>query len=139
MTAAAAVAFGRLADRIGTKLVLGRRLGYSRERLCGVGSRDAPETIAVVLLAGIGTSDRRRLAAPGVARSASTPNAFAGLKAAPESMALPGSSRRRDSYLAFGCRGVFVLLATAIRVAPFTLLRWLRPRAAPTNESVRAI
>ena len=131
VTAIAAVGFGKLADRIGTKPVLVAGWGLlALAAFGGVVIQRLPETIAVVVLAGIGN---------GAATAASWPllaslvppektGVFAGLKAAAESIAIPASVVvAAEIFLPrFSYRGVFVLLAGAILIALFILIRYVR-------------
>ncbi|MEP7003334.1 MAG: MFS transporter [Chloroflexota bacterium] len=132
VTAIAAVVFGKLADRVGNKpvLVAGWTV-LAAAAFGGIVIQHLPETIAVVLLAGIGN---------GAATAASWPllvslvpagktGVFAGLKAAAESIAIPASVVVAAQLFLprFSYRGVFVLLAGAILVALFILVRQVRP------------
>ena len=132
VTAVAAVIFGKLADRAGNKPVL--VAGWALLAVAAFGGtviQHLPETIAVVLLAGIGN---------GAATAAGWPllvslvppektGVFAGLKAAAESIAIPASVVvAAEIFLPrFSYRGVFVLLAGAILIALFILVRFVRP------------
>ena len=131
VTAIAAVVFGKLADRVGNKpvLVAGWAL-LAGAAFGGTVIQGLPETIAVVLLAGVGN---------GAATAAGWPllvslippektGVFAGLKAAAESIAIPASVvLAAELFLPrFSYRGVFVLLAGAILVALFILIRYVR-------------
>src|SRR5438477_2167856 len=131
VTALAAVVFGRIADRAGTKPVL--VLGWSLLAVAAFGGlviQHLPETIAVVLLAGVGN---RAATAPCLPLLASLvppekTGVFAGLKAAAESVAIPASVViAAELFLPrFSYRGVFVLLAGAILLALFILVRFVR-------------
>ena len=136
--AISAVVFGRLADRIGTRLVLA--LGWAllaASAVAGVLITTLPQTVAVVLLAGVGN---------GAATAANWPlltalippektGVFAGLKAAAESIAIPLSVVvAAELFLPrFGYRGIFAMLAINIVLALVLLLRFVRvpPAAEP--------
>src|SRR2546430_5484492 len=132
VTAFAAVAFGTLADRIGTKPVL--VAGWSLLAVAAFGGiviQQLPETIAVVLLAGIGNGAATAAGWPLLASlvPAEKTGVFAGLKAAAESIAIPASVVvAAEVFLPrFSYRGVFVLLAGAILIALVILVRFVRP------------
>ena len=132
VTAVAAVAFGKLADRIGTKPVL--IVGWSLLALAAFGGiviQRLPETIAVVVLAGIGNGAATAVGWPLLAAlvPAEKTGVFAGLKAAAESLAIPASVVvAAELFLPrFSYRGVFVLLAGGILIALFVLVRFVRP------------
>ncbi len=131
VTAIAAVAFGKLADRIGTKpvLVIGWTL-LAVAALGGIVIRGLPETIAVVVLAGVGNGAATAAGWPLLASLVppEQTGVFAGLKAAAESIAIPASVViAAEVFLPrFSYRGVFVLLAAAILVALVILVRWVK-------------
>ena len=139
--ALSAVAFGKLADRIGTRLVLALGWGLlALSALGGVLVTTLQETVGIVLLAGVGN---------GAATAANWPlltalippektGVFAGLKAAAESIAIPLSVVVASELFLprFGYRGIFAMLAVNIILALVLLLRFVRvPRAA---EPLRA-
>ena len=131
VTAIAAVAFGKLADRIGTKPVL--VAGWALLAVAAFGGiviQRLPETIAVVLLAGIGNGAATAAGWPLLAALVppEKTGVFAGLKAAAESIAIPASVViAAELFLPrFSYRGVFVLLAAAILLALFILVRFVR-------------
>jgi Na+/melibiose symporter-like transporter len=135
VTAVAAVAFGKLADRIGTKPVL--LAGWALLAIAAFGGiviQRLPETIAVVLLAGVGNGAATAAGWPLLASlvPAEKTGVFAGLKAAAESVAIPASVVvAAEVFLPrFSYRGVFVLLAGAILIAMFILARYVRPPEA---------
>jgi Na+/melibiose symporter-like transporter len=137
VTAIAAVAFGKLADRMGTKPVL--VIGWSLlavAAFAGIVIQGLPETIAVVLLAGVGNGAATAAGWPLLASLVppEKTGVFAGLKAAAESVAIPASVVvAAEIFLPrFSYRGVFVLLAGAILVALFILVRYVHP---PINAS----
>ncbi len=132
VTGLAAVAFGKLADRIGTKPVL--LAGWSLlagAAFGGIVIRHLPETIAVVLLAGVGNGAATAAGWPLLASLVppEKTGVFAGLKAAAESVAIPASVVvAAEIFLPrFSYRGVFILLAAAILVSIFILARYVRP------------
>jgi maltose/moltooligosaccharide transporter len=131
VTAVAAVAFGKVADRVGAKSVL--VAGWSLLAIAAFGGivvQRLPETIAVVVLAGIGNGAATAAGWPllaGLVPPEKT-GVFAGLKAAAESIAIPASVVvAAELFLPrFSYRGVFVLLAGAILLALFILIRSVR-------------
>jgi maltose/moltooligosaccharide transporter len=132
VTAVAAVAFGKLADRVGNKPVLvagWALLGVAA--FAGTVIQHLPETIAVVLLAGIGNGAATAAGWPLLVSlvPAGKTGVFAGLKAAAESIAIPASVVVAAQVFLprFSYRGVFVLLSVAILVALFILVRHVRP------------
>jgi maltose/moltooligosaccharide transporter len=141
VTAFAAVAFGKLADRIGTKPVL--VAGWTLLALAAFGGiviQRLPETIAVVLLAGVGNGAATAAGWPLLASLVppEKTGVFAGLKAAAESIAIPASVVvAAELFLPrFSYRGVFVLLAGAILVALFILVRYVHPPLAVDPQPV---
>jgi Na+/melibiose symporter-like transporter len=135
VTGIAAVAFGKLADRIGTKPVL--VAGWALLAVAAFGGiviQGLPQTIAVVLLAGVGNGAATAAGWPLLASLVppEKTGVFAGLKAAAESIAIPASVVvAAEVFLPrFSYRGVFVLLAGAILIALFILVRFVRPPAA---------
>ena len=132
VTAVAAVAFGRVADRIGNKPVLVAGWAILAVAACGgIVIQQLPETIAVVLLAGVGNGAATAAGWPLLASlvPAEKTGVFAGLKAAAESIAIPASVViAAEVFLPhFSYRGVFVLLAGAILIALYILVRHVRP------------
>jgi Na+/melibiose symporter-like transporter len=132
VTAVAAVVFGKLADRIGNKPVL--VAGWALLAVAAFGGtviQHLPETIAVVLLAGIGNGAATAAGWPLLVSlvPAEKIGVFAGLKAAAESIAIPASVLvAAEIFLPrFSYRGVFVLLAATILIALFILVRHVRP------------
>jgi len=142
VTAFAAVAFGKLADRVGTKPVLlaGWAL-LAGAAFGGIVIQRLPETIAVVLLAGVGNGAATAAGWPLLAALVppEKTGVFAGLKAAAESIAIPASVViAAELFLPrFSYRGVFVLLAGAILVALFILARYVRVPLPMLGASVR--
>ena len=140
ITAIAAVAFGKLSDRIGTKPVL--VAGWSLlavAAIAGTVIQHLPETIAVVLVAGIGNGAATAVGWPLLASliPPEKTGVFAGLKAAAESVAIPASVVvAAEVFLPrFSYRGIFVLLAGAILIALFVLIRFVRPPILPAEPS----
>ena len=135
VTAVSAVASGKLADRIGSKPVL--VAGWALLAVAAFGGlviQHLPETIAVVLIAGIGNGAATAAGWPLLASlvPAERTGVFAGLKAAAESVAVPASVViAAELFLPrFSYRGVFVLLAATILIALFVLIRYVRPPLA---------
>ena len=135
MTAASAVVCGRLGDRIGMKpvLIIGWGL-LAVAAFSGLIIQRLPETIAVVLLAGIGNGAATAAGWPLLASlvPAQKVGVFAGLKAAAESIAIPASVVIAAQIFLprFSYRGVFALLAAGILLALFVLVRFVRPKDA---------
>jgi Na+/melibiose symporter-like transporter len=136
VTAASAIVFGRLADRIGTRRVLAIGWGLlSVSAVAGVVIANLPETIVVVVLAGIGNGAATAVTWPlltALIPSEKT-GVFAGLKAAAESVAIPLSVLvAAELFLPrFGYRGIFAMLAINIILALVLLVRFVHvPRAA---------
>jgi Na+/melibiose symporter-like transporter len=94
VTAVAALAFGKIADRVGAKPVLLAGWGLlAIAAFGGIVIQRLPETIAVVVLAGIGNGAATAAGWPLLASlvPAEKTGVFAGLKAAAESIAIPAS------------------------------------------------
>jgi len=132
VTAVAALAFGKVADRVGAKPVLLAGWGLlAVAAFGGIVIQRLPETIAVVVLAGIGNGAATAAGWPLLASlvPAEKTGVFAGLKAAAESIAIPASVVvAAELFLPrFSYRGVFVLLAGAILVAIAILGRFVQP------------
>jgi len=130
VTAIAAVGFGRLAARTGPKPVL--VAGWSLIALAAAGGlliRALPETIAVILVAGIGNGAATAVGWPLLTAliPPSATGTFAGLKAAAESVAIPASVFiAAEMFLPrFSYRGVFGLLAVAVVIALVILVRYV--------------
>ena len=141
VTAIAAVAFGKLADRIGTKPIL--VAGWALLTIAAFGGiviQRLPETIAVVLLAGIGNGAATAAGWPLLAALVppEKTGVFAGLKAAAESIAIPASVViAAELFLPrFSYRGVFVLLAGAILIALLILVRFVHPERAMARTAI---
>jgi Na+/melibiose symporter-like transporter len=135
--AASAVIFGKLADRIGAKRVLG--FGWGMLALCAAGGvivQTLPQTVVVVVLAGVGNGAATAVSWPLL--TALIPHEktgiFAGLKAAAESVAIPLSVVIASEVFLphFGYRGIFAMLAINIVVALVLLLLLVR---VPKDQS----
>jgi MFS transporter, DHA1 family, multidrug resistance protein len=142
VTALGAVVFGKLADRVGTRrvLVVGWGLLFVGA-LAGVFVTTLPQTIAVVVVAGIGNGAATAVTWPLL--SALIPpektGVFAGLKAAAESIAIPLSVLvAAELFLPrFGYHGIFAMLAVFIALALVVLIRFVHvPAAAEPALSV---
>jgi Na+/melibiose symporter-like transporter len=130
VTAIAAVGFGKLGDRIGTRPVL--VLGWMLLAVGAIGGtvvQTLPQTIGVLLVAGVGNG-----AATGVSWPLLTTlippdetGVFAGLKAASESIAIPLSVVvAAEIFLPWlGYRGIFAMLAVTIVLALLLLVRFV--------------
>jgi Na+/melibiose symporter-like transporter len=135
VTALAALGSGRLADRIGPKpvLVLGWLL-IAGAALGGLLVQRLPETVAIVVLAGLGNGAATAAGWPLLVSliPAERTGTFAGLKASAESIAIPASVLiAAVAFLPrFSYRGVFALLAVAIGVALLLLVRTVHPPSA---------
>jgi maltose/moltooligosaccharide transporter len=138
VTALGAVAFGKLADRIGTRPVLA--IGWlllAISALAGVAISTLGEVIVVVVLAGIGNGAATAVNWPLL--TALIPpektGVFAGLKAAADSIAIPLSIVvAAELFLPrFGYRGIFAMLAVSIIVALILLLRFVRVPAVANH------
>ena len=132
VTAAAAVASGRLVDRIGGKPVLvGGWILLAFAAFGGLLIQHLPETVLVVLIAGVGNGAATAAGWPLLVSlvPAEKTGVFAGLKTAAESIAVPASVAIAAQLLIprFSYRGVFVLLAATILIALFILVRAVRP------------
>lgn len=131
VTALGAVVFGRISERLGTLRVLA--IGWvllAASAVGGVVVVDLPQTIVVVLVAGIGNGAATAVSWPLL--TALIPpektGVFAGLKAAAESVAIPLSVVvAAEVFLPrFGYRGIFAMLALTIILALVLLLRYVR-------------
>jgi len=139
VTAIAAIGFGRVAARTGPKpvLVAGWLLIFVAS-LGGLVIRDLPETILVIVVAGIGNGAATAVGWPLLTAliPAAATGTFAGLKAASESIAIPASVFiAAEVFLPrFSYRGVFALLAVALVVALYILVRQVRIPAQPRSR-----
>ena len=130
VTALGAVVFGKLADRIGTRDVLAIGWGLlAVSAIAGVFITTLPQTIAVVVVAGIGNGAATAVTWPLL--TALIPpektGVFAGLKAAAESIAIPLSVLvAAELFLPrFGYHGIFAMLAINIVIALVLLVRFV--------------
>jgi maltose/moltooligosaccharide transporter len=131
VTAAAAVAWGKVADRIGTKPVL--VIGWTLLGVAAIGGmviQALPETVVVVILAGIGNGAATAIGWPLLASLVppEETGVFAGLKAAADSIAIPLSVVvAAEVFLPrFGYRGIFGLLAIFTFIALAMLIVLVR-------------
>ncbi|MFN2520364.1 MAG: MFS transporter [Candidatus Limnocylindria bacterium] len=122
ITAVAAVAFGRLADRSGTKRVM--LIGWGLLAVAAVGGTvitTLAQTVAVVLVAGIGNGAATAVKWPLLTTliPADRAGVFAGLMAAADSIAIPLSVVvATELFLPrVGYRGIFALLAINMAIA----------------------
>ena len=137
VTAVAAVAFGKLAERLGTRPVL--MLGWLLLAVGAVGGtlvRSLPDTVGVLLIAGVGNGAATAVAWP-LLTALIPPDqtgVFAGLKAASESVAIPVSVVvAAELFLPrLGYRGIFAMLAVTIVLALLLLVRFVRVPPRPT-------
>jgi maltose/moltooligosaccharide transporter len=136
VTAVAAIAFGRLADRYGQKRVLA--IGWAILVVCAFGGtviRELPETIVVVVLAGIGNGAQSAASWPLLTTLIDPDESgiFAGLKAAAESIAIPLSVFvaaelfLNANALNLGYRGIFFMLAINMVLALVLLVAFVHP------------
>jgi Na+/melibiose symporter-like transporter len=136
VTAVTAIAWGKVADRWGQKRVLA--MGWAMLVLAAFGGtviRELPETILVVILAGIGNGAQTAVSWP-LLTSLIDPDEsgiFAGLKAAAESVAIPLSVVvaaelfLNPNALNLGYRGIFFMLAINMVIALVVLLVFVHP------------
>jgi Na+/melibiose symporter-like transporter len=136
VTAATAVAWGRVADRWSPKRVLA--IGWALLVLAAFGGtiiRELPETIVVVVVAGIGNGAQAAVAWPLLTTLIDPDESgiFAGLKAAAESIAIPLSVFvaaelfLNPAALNLGYRGIFFMLAINMLIALVILLVFVHP------------
>ena len=144
VTAATAVAWGRVADRWSQKRVLA--IGWALLVVAAFGGtviRELPETIVVVVVAGIGNGAQTAVAWPLLTTLIDPDESgiFAGLKAAAESIAIPLSVFvaaelfLNPDALNLGYRGIFFMLAINMLIALAILLVFVHPsrRAAEVS------
>lgn len=143
VTALTAIGFGRLASRYGLKAVLA--VGWTVLACAAFGGtlvRELPETIVVVVLAGIGNGAQTAVSWPLLTALIAPDESgiFAGLKAAAESVAIPLSVFvaaelfLNPAALNLGYRGIFFMLAINMVVALVLLLAFVHvPRSASTT------
>lgn len=131
VTAFSAIGFGRLAQRLGPKTVL--VVGWLVLIVAAVGGtiiRELPETIVVVVLAGIGNGAQTAVSWPLLTAliEPDETGIFAGLKAAAESVAIPLSVFvaaevfLNPHALNLGYRGIFFMLAINMVIAVVLLV-----------------
>lgn len=144
VTGLSAIVWGRLANRIGPKATLA--VGWMILVIAAFGGtiiRELPETILVVILAGIGNGAQTAVSWPLLTTliDPDETGIFAGLKAAAESIAIPLSVFvaaelfLNPNALNLGYRGIFFMLAINMVVALIlllTLVRVPKPAEAPT-------
>jgi maltose/moltooligosaccharide transporter len=144
ITAMSAFVSGKLAERFGSRPVLAT--GWGVLVLAAIGGTvvtDLPQTIVVVVLAGIGNGAATAMSWP-LLTELIPPNetgVFAGLKAAADSIAIPLSVVvAAELFLPrFGYRGIFAMLAINIAVALILLLLIVRvPRRTPLTPEAAA-
>lgn len=144
VTAGTAVAWGRVADWWSPKRVLA--IGWALLVLAAFGGtiiRELPETIVVVVVAGIGNGAQTAVAWPLLTTLIDPDESgiFAGLKAAAESIAIPLSVFvaaelfLNPAALNLGYRGIFFMLAINMLIALAILLAFVHPsrRAAEVS------
>lgn len=136
VTAVTAVAWGRVADKWSQKRVLA--IGWATLVLAAFGGtiiRELPETIVVVVLAGIGNGAQTAVSWPLLTALIDPDESgiFAGLKAAAESVAIPLSVFvaaelfLNPAALNLGYRGIFFMLAINMVIALVLLLLFVHP------------
>ena len=143
VTGLSAIGFGKLADRYGPKNVLA--LGWAILVAAAIGGtviRELPETILIVVLAGLGNGAQTAVSWPLLTAliDPDETGIFAGLKAAAESIAIPLSVFvaaelfLNPAALNLGYRGIFFMLAINMVIALVLLLAFVRvprPVAVP--------
>jgi Na+/melibiose symporter-like transporter len=136
VTAATAVGWGKIADRWSQKRVLA--IGWATLVVAAFGGtviRELPETIVVVVLAGIGNGAQTAVSWPLLTALIDPDESgiFAGLKAAAESVAIPLSVVvaaelfLNPNALNLGYRGIFFMLAINMVIALILLLAFVHP------------
>ena len=144
ITAMSAFVSGKLAERFGSRAVLAG--GWGVLVLAAIGGTlvvDLPQTIVVVVLAGIGNGAATAMSWPLLTEliPSDETGVFAGLKAAADSVAIPLSIVvAAELFLPrLGYRGIFAMLAINIAVALILLLVLVRvPRRAPLAAEAAA-
>jgi maltose/moltooligosaccharide transporter len=141
VTAVTAVVWGKVADRWSQKRVL--VIGWAVLVLAAFGGtviRELPETIIVVILAGIGNGAQTAVSWPLLTALIDPDESgiFAGLKAAAESVAIPLSVVvaaelfLNPNALNLGYRGIFFMLAINMVIALVLLVAFVHP---PTRSA----
>jgi len=136
VTAGTAIAWGRVADSWSPKRVLA--IGWFLLVVAAFGGtiiRELPETIVVVVIAGIGNGAQTAVAWPLLTTLIDPDESgiFAGLKAAAESVAIPLSVFvaaelfLNPAALDLGYRGIFFMLAINMLIALAILLLFVHP------------
>ena len=136
VTALTSIVWGKLADRYGQKRVLA--IGWAILVLAAFGGtviRQLPETIVVVVLAGVGNGAQTAVSWPLLTTLIDPDESgiFAGLKAAAESVAIPLSVFVAAELflnplaLNLGYRGIFFMLAINMVVALVLLVAFVHP------------
>ncbi|MDQ2967107.1 MAG: MFS transporter [Actinomycetota bacterium] len=144
ITALSAFVSGKLAERFGSRAVLAA--GWGVLVLAAIGGTlvvDLPQTIVVVVLAGIGNGAATAMSWPLLTEliPSDETGVFAGLKAAADSIAIPLSIVvAAELFLPrFGYRGIFAMLAINIALALILLLLIVRvPRREPLATEAAA-
>ena len=144
ITATSAFVSGKLAERFGSRPVLAA--GWGVLVLAAIGGTlvaDLPQTIVVVVLAGIGNGAATAMSWPLLTEliPSDETGVFAGLKAAADSVAIPLSIVvAAELFLPrFGYRGIFAMLAINIAIALILLLAIVRvPHRPPAPSEVAA-
>jgi len=144
ITAISAFVSGKLAERFGSRAVLAA--GWGVLVFAAIGGTlvvDLPQTIVVVVLAGIGNGAATAMSWPLLTEliPPDETGVFAGLKAAADSIAIPLSIVvAAEVFLpTFGYRGIFAMLAINIAIALILLLTIVRvPRRTPLTPEAAA-
>ena len=148
ITALSAIGFGRLAERYGPKAVLA--VGWAILVAAAIGGtviRELPETVLVVVLAGLGNGAQTAVSWPLLTAliDPDETGIFAGLKAAAESVAIPLSVFvaaelfLNPRALNLGYRGIFFMLAINMVIALVLLIAFVHvPRQPPDRAVAKA-
>ena len=144
ITALSAIVSGKLAERFGSRAVLAG--GWSILVLAAIGGTlvtDLPQTLVVVVLAGLGNGAATAMSWPLLTEliPPDETGVFAGLKAAADSIAIPLSVVvAAELFLPrLGYRGIFAMLAINIAIALVLLLTIVRiPRRTPLAPEMAA-
>ena len=141
VTAAAAIAWGKLADKIGTKPVL--VIGWALLGVAAIGGtviETLPQTVAVVVVAGIGNGAATAIGWPLLASliPPEETGVFAGLKAAADSIAIPLSVVvAAEIFLPrYSYRGIFAMLSVFTFIALAMLITLVR---VPKPQQLEAL
>src|SRR5438094_492839 len=147
VTAVTAIAWGKVADRYGQKRVLA--IGWATLVVAAFGGtviRELPETIVVVVLAGVGNGAQTAVSWPLLTTLIDPDESgiFAGLKAAAESVAIPLSVFvaaelfLNPRALNLGYRGIFFMLAINMILALILLIAFVHPPQDTATASAAA-